>query len=60
MEGAAHVQVLAERCAHYARAIRADLANITDVEDGNTASIYADISRGIENRLRVFDAHLYH
>jgi hypothetical protein len=43
----------------YTTAIRPDLANATDAEDGNMASLYADISRGIENRLGAFEAHLY-
>jgi starvation-inducible DNA-binding protein len=60
VEGAAHVHALAERFAHYATVIQDDLAHIMEVEDTNTANIYADISRGIENRLGVLDAQLYY
>jgi starvation-inducible DNA-binding protein len=58
--GDAHALALVERLACYAAAIRADIAHAKDVEDANTASIYIDISRGIENRLGALDAHLHH
>jgi starvation-inducible DNA-binding protein len=59
VEGTAHVRELAERFAQYATALRDSIAYATDVEDANTASIYTDISRGIENRLGTLDAHLH-
>jgi starvation-inducible DNA-binding protein len=57
--GTAHVWALAERVAHYAAAVRANSAHAVDVEDTNTASIYTDISRGIETRLGGLDAYLH-
>jgi len=59
VEGTAHVRALAERVAHYATAIRADIAHATDVEDAATANLYTDISRQIETRLGELDAYLY-
>lgn len=59
VDGSAHARALAERFAHYATAIRANIAHATDVEDANTASICTDISRGIENRLGALEAHLH-
>jgi starvation-inducible DNA-binding protein len=56
--GTAHVQALAERFAHYAAAIRADIEHATDVEDVGTANRYTDILRGIETRLGELDAYL--
>jgi starvation-inducible DNA-binding protein len=56
--GTAHVRALAERFAHYATAIRADLAHTMDIEDVGTANLYIDISRGIETRLGELDAYL--
>jgi len=57
--GLAHVRALAERFAHYASVVRADITYAADVEDANTANLYTDISRGIETRLRGLDAHLH-
>lgn len=54
----AHVQALAERFAHYATAIRADITHAMDVEDAGTANLCTDISRGIETRLGELDAYL--
>jgi starvation-inducible DNA-binding protein len=56
--GDEHVLALAERFAHYATGVRANIAQATDVEDANTANLYTDISRGIERRLGGLDAHL--
>jgi starvation-inducible DNA-binding protein len=56
--GTAHVRALAERFAHYATAVRADIAHAMDVEDAGTANLYTDISRGIETRLGELDAYL--
>jgi starvation-inducible DNA-binding protein len=56
--GTAHVRALAERFAHYATAIRADIAHAMDVEDIGTVNLYTDISRGIETRLGELDAYL--
>jgi starvation-inducible DNA-binding protein len=57
--GLAHVQALAERFAHYATVVRADITYAADVEDANTANLYTEISRSIETRLRGLDAHLH-
>jgi starvation-inducible DNA-binding protein len=56
--GIAHVRTLAERFAHYATAIRADIVHAMDVEDIGTANLYTDISRGIETRLGELDSYL--
>ena len=49
--GAAHVLALAERYAHYATVVRANIVHAADVEDVPTAHLYTDIARGIETRL---------
>jgi len=54
-----HVQALAERVAHYARAVRADITYAADVEDADTANVYTDLSRGIDQRLSFLEAHLH-
>jgi starvation-inducible DNA-binding protein len=59
VEGTAHVRAMAERFAHYATAMRADIVRATDVEDAGTANLYTDISRQIETRLGELDAYLY-
>jgi len=59
LAGAAHVRSLAERCAHYATVVRANITHAADVEDTNTAALYIDISRGIEMRLGDLDAYFY-
>ena len=58
--GDAHVLALAERLAHYATGIRADIVHTADVEDAATANLYTDMSRGIETRLGGLDAYLHH
>jgi starvation-inducible DNA-binding protein len=60
VDGNTHVLALAERFADYATAIRGDIALAADVEDADSAAIYTDISRGIDKRLWVLEAHLYH
>jgi starvation-inducible DNA-binding protein len=57
--GDAHVQAIAERLAHYATEIRADIMHTVDVEDAHTAQLYTDISRGIETRLGGLDVYLH-
>ena len=59
LEGAAHVDALAERLAHYGKMVRTCMTKAADVEDTDTANIYTDISRGIAQRLRLLEAHLY-
>jgi starvation-inducible DNA-binding protein len=58
-ESGAHVQVLAERVAHYARVLRADITHAADVEDADTANVYTDLSRGIDKQLSLLEAHLH-
>jgi starvation-inducible DNA-binding protein len=60
VEGTAHVQALAERFTQYAAALRDDIALAADVEDAGSAALYTDISRGIDKRLWLLDAHLHH
>jgi starvation-inducible DNA-binding protein len=52
--GTAHVRTLAERFAHYATAIRVDIAHAADVEEAGTANLL----RGIETRLGELEAYL--
>lgn len=58
VDGQAHVVALAERFAPYATAMRGDIALAADVEDADTAAVYTDISRGVDKRLWVLEAHL--
>ena len=58
VDGHAHVVALAERFAPYATAMRGDIALAADVEDADTAAVYTDISRGVDKRLWVLEAHL--
>jgi starvation-inducible DNA-binding protein len=58
VDGQAHVVALAERFAPYATAVRGDIALAADVEDADTAAVYTDISRGVDRRLWVLEAHL--
>jgi starvation-inducible DNA-binding protein len=60
VEGNAHVLALAERFAHYATTLRDGISHAADVEDADTAAICTDISRGVDKRLWVLEAHLYH
>jgi starvation-inducible DNA-binding protein len=58
VDGHAHVVALAERFAPYATAVRGGIALAADVEDADTAAVYTDISRGVDKRLWVLEAHL--
>ena len=49
----------AERFALYATVLRASSTHAADVEDGVTAAIYTEVSRGIEKRLWMLDAYLH-
>jgi starvation-inducible DNA-binding protein len=60
VDGNAHVLALAERFAQYATTLRDGIFHAADVEDTDTAAIYTDISRGIDKRLWVLEAHLHH
>ena len=59
VEGNAHVLALAERFASYATALRTSLKHATDVEDVGSAALYTDITRGVEKRLGLLEAHLH-
>jgi starvation-inducible DNA-binding protein len=59
VDGNAHVLVLAEHFAHYATAMRSGIALAADVEDADSAAVYTDVSRGVDKRLWVLEAHLY-
>jgi starvation-inducible DNA-binding protein len=54
------VLALAERFAHYAATMRGDVALAADVEDAGSAAVYTDISRGVDKRLWLLEAYLYH
>jgi starvation-inducible DNA-binding protein len=58
VDGRSHVLALAERFAPYARAMRGGIALAADVEDADTAAVYTDISRGVDKRLWILEAHL--
>jgi starvation-inducible DNA-binding protein len=58
VDGHAHLVALAERLAPYARAMRGSIALAADVEDADTAAVYTDISRGVDKRLWILEAHL--
>ncbi|HSF33109.1 MAG TPA: DNA starvation/stationary phase protection protein Dps [Candidatus Tectomicrobia bacterium] len=57
-DGHAHVGALAERFAPYATAMRGSIVLAADVEDADTAAVYTEISRGVDKRLWVLEAHL--
>ncbi len=59
VEGNTHVRALAERFADYAKDLRSCIAHAVDVEDVDTGNVYTDISRGIDKRLSILEAHLY-
>jgi starvation-inducible DNA-binding protein len=58
---AGHAQVLAlvERFAHYATVRRSAIALAADVEDAGSAAVYTDISREVDKRLWILEAHLH-
>jgi starvation-inducible DNA-binding protein len=57
--GNAHALALAERVALYTTAVRDAIAHAADVGDADTAAVYTDISRGIDQRLQFLEAHLH-
>lgn len=57
--GDAHVLALAERFAYYTTAVRDPIAHAADVGDADTAAVYTDISRGVDKRLQLLEAHLH-
>ena len=57
--GDAHVLALAERFAPYTTAMRDAIAHAADVGDTDTAAVYTDISRGVDQRLRFLESHLH-
>jgi starvation-inducible DNA-binding protein len=60
VDGDAHALALAERFAYYATAMRDGISLAADVEDAGSAALYTDISRGVDKRLWLLEAHLYH
>jgi len=59
IEGSAHVLALAERFASYSTALRTSMKHAADVEDVGSAALYTDITRGVEKRLGLLEAHLH-
>jgi starvation-inducible DNA-binding protein len=57
--GDAHVLALAERFAPYTTAVRDAITHAADVGDADTAAVYTDISRGVDQRLQALVAHLH-
>jgi starvation-inducible DNA-binding protein len=58
VDGAEHVEALAERFAAYGKHIRAAIAIADDLGDADTADLYTEISRTIDMRLWFLEAHL--
>jgi starvation-inducible DNA-binding protein len=59
VDGHALACALAEGVAHYAKAMRVSITQAADVEDMDTAAVYTDISRGVDKRLQLLEAHLH-
>jgi starvation-inducible DNA-binding protein len=57
--GKDHVVALAERFATYARAVRENIDQTTELGDADTADLYTEISRTVDKRLWFLDAHLH-
>ncbi len=57
VEGAEHMQALAERYAIYAKHVREAIAS-TEEGDADTADLYTEISRTVDMRLWFLEAHL--
>jgi len=57
--GDAHVLALVERFAPYTTAVRDAITHVADVGDADTADVYTDISRGVDQRLSCLEAHLH-
>jgi starvation-inducible DNA-binding protein len=57
--GDAHALALAERVALYTTAVRDAIARAADVGDADTAAVYTDVSRGVDKRLQLLEAHLH-
>jgi starvation-inducible DNA-binding protein len=53
------LMALTERFAHNTTAMRGAIAHAADVGDAHTAAVYTDISRGVDKRLWVLEAHLH-
>lgn len=58
VEGAEHIQALAERYATYAKHVREAIASTDSVGDADTADLYTEISRIVDMRLWFLEAHL--
>jgi starvation-inducible DNA-binding protein len=59
IEGSVHVLALVKRCASYTTALRTSRKHAMDVEDTGSAALYTDITRGVEKRLGLLEAHLH-
>ncbi|MBD1914452.1 MULTISPECIES: DNA starvation/stationary phase protection protein Dps [Cyanophyceae] len=58
VEGAEHVEALAERFAAYGKHVRAAIGTTDELGDADTADLYTEISRTIDMRLWFLEAHL--
>ncbi|MBW4461894.1 MAG: DNA starvation/stationary phase protection protein Dps [Nodosilinea sp. WJT8-NPBG4] len=58
VEGAEHVEALAERFAAYGKHVRAAIDTTDELGDADTADLYTEISRTIDMRLWFLEAHL--
>jgi starvation-inducible DNA-binding protein len=58
IEGAEHVRALADRFAPYAKHVREAIDQTDHLGDADTADLYTEISRKIDQRLWFLEAHL--
>ncbi|MBD2105593.1 DNA starvation/stationary phase protection protein Dps [Nodosilinea sp. FACHB-13] len=58
VEGAEHIEALAERFAAYGKHVRAAIDTTDELGDADTADLYTEISRTIDMRLWFLEAHL--
>jgi len=58
LDGKDHVVALADRYAAYGKTIREEIDITGDIGDADTADLYTEISRAIDKRLWLLEAHL--
>jgi starvation-inducible DNA-binding protein len=58
VSGAEHVTALADRYSLYAKHLRGAIDNTDELGDADTADLYTEISRTIDQRLWFLEAHL--
>lgn len=58
VDGMDHVQALVDRIGHYANSVRSAIDKSEELGDKDTADLYTEISRLVDQRLWFFEAHL--